>query len=266
MSVSVHLNGIIYLSSKEAGRLSGYTSDYVSRLAREGKVAATRVGTQWFVEPKSLDGFLQNAEKAKEERKNILRDERLKERHNSEAEVHSELIQKKSLSGFISTSSPSQTLASVNAQFDNSHAHRTALLALTSGIAVACLFVILPASPRPVVSGASLGNISVSVVEGISEFAAASFKSFFAFFTAPTTPLATIEPAQVNAEPRTQNGIVVLPPSATSSAIAEVKDSFSDMVDVKLDSSGVSGTITPVFSDGKGDEYRFVMVPISQSP
>ena len=47
-----------FVSTKEAGKLSGYTSDYLARLARSGKISARRVGHTWFVEEESLKHFL----------------------------------------------------------------------------------------------------------------------------------------------------------------------------------------------------------------
>ena len=46
------------LSTKEAGELSGYHSDYLARLARAGKIAGKKVGHSWFVDKESLSTFL----------------------------------------------------------------------------------------------------------------------------------------------------------------------------------------------------------------
>ena len=55
-----------YLSSKAAGHEAGYTHDYVSRLARQGKVLGRLVGRTWYVEEKSFKEFLTEHTKAKE--------------------------------------------------------------------------------------------------------------------------------------------------------------------------------------------------------
>ena len=49
-----------YLSSTHAGKISGYTNDYVARLARQKKVAGKKVGRTWYVEESSLKSFIQN--------------------------------------------------------------------------------------------------------------------------------------------------------------------------------------------------------------
>ncbi|MBI2025215.1 hypothetical protein HYT04_00290, partial [Candidatus Kaiserbacteria bacterium] len=46
------------IPTKKAAELSGYTSDYLARLARSGKISARRVGHTWFVDVESLTHFL----------------------------------------------------------------------------------------------------------------------------------------------------------------------------------------------------------------
>jgi hypothetical protein len=53
------------LSTKKASELSGYTSDYIARLARSGKISAQRVGHTWFVDLDSLQQFLEQQESRK---------------------------------------------------------------------------------------------------------------------------------------------------------------------------------------------------------
>jgi len=60
MTKKIFLNGIQYVGSKDAGKEVGYSYDYVSRLARQGVVKAKKVGTSWFVDPKSLQSFAKN--------------------------------------------------------------------------------------------------------------------------------------------------------------------------------------------------------------
>ncbi|MDP2655141.1 MAG: helix-turn-helix domain-containing protein, partial [bacterium] len=47
-----------FIPTKEAAELSGYTSDYLARLARSGKISARRVGHTWMVDSESLTSFL----------------------------------------------------------------------------------------------------------------------------------------------------------------------------------------------------------------
>ena len=77
--------------------------------------------------------------------------------------------------------------------------------------------------------------------------------------TVPDSSLPTIEAS---------NGIAVAPASGESAADAAVREkiqnSFSDQVEVNPDRSGTTGVITPVFKDGKGAGFIYVMVPVKE--
>jgi len=47
-----------FITTKDAGELSGYNSDYLARLARSGKIIGKRIGHSWFVDRDSLMTFL----------------------------------------------------------------------------------------------------------------------------------------------------------------------------------------------------------------
>lgn len=79
MSTVLEINGISFLSIKEAAALVAYSKDYVSRLAREQKIVATQVGRQWYVDPVSLRSFAEMARLEQEVRKQQLSAERRRE-------------------------------------------------------------------------------------------------------------------------------------------------------------------------------------------
>ncbi len=45
------------ISTKDAADISGYTSDYLARLARSGKIIGRKIGHSWFVDKESLKHF-----------------------------------------------------------------------------------------------------------------------------------------------------------------------------------------------------------------
>jgi len=64
-----------------------------------------------------------------------------------------------------------------------------------------------------------------------------------------------------------QEGVVVVPSSSSSSDEAlrkKIQGLFSDQVEVKFDKSGKTGIITPVFKEGPGGNYIFMMTPINK--
>jgi hypothetical protein len=269
MSVSVPNNSINFLSSKEAGARSGYTSDYISRLAREGKVIAKRVGIQWFVEAASLENFLTEAERTREERKEVLRRERLSERARTEevcaSSAHSAPIAVPPHPGYTHTAH--DVVEVFTAEVDEStlpsvligtNAHVQALLAVSVGTALAFCVMFSPALEKVQKSPAFALGAFVEMF-GRSSWFVFPWSSEFA--VAPMLPL----DATPTLTPTTHQGIVVLPGTATEETITSVRNSFSDDVLVTAEEDG-TGTIVPVFKDGAGDAYRFVIVPVAQPP
>jgi hypothetical protein len=270
MSVSVQHNTHHFLSSKEAGTRSGYTSDYISRLAREGKVVAKRVGISWFVELSSLEVFLADAERAREARKEALRLERSRERAERVAAhttAQSDLNSGTDFSQQSYTHTVNDVVEVYTSEVDEatfpsvlgtSDAHIKALLAVGVGTSLALLLMLTPVMQK---------------VEQSPAFALGAFVELFgrsSWFVFPWSSEFAVAPhaapAHLTQEPQARSGIVVLPGDASQETIAQVKESFSDDVVAAVDQDGTTGTIIPVFQDGAGDAYRFVIVPVAEPP
>ncbi|HEX7651125.1 MAG TPA: helix-turn-helix domain-containing protein, partial [Candidatus Paceibacterota bacterium] len=67
------------LSTKVASEISGYSSDYLSRLARAGKIEGVQVGRTWLVHRASLEAFMRTQDIRKEELSRSLARERERE-------------------------------------------------------------------------------------------------------------------------------------------------------------------------------------------
>lgn len=85
MTAGVEINGVTLVPIKEAAVAVSYSRDYVSRLAREGKIVASQIGRQWFVDLDSLVTFSKSAELQDEARREVLRVERKSELKTKEA-------------------------------------------------------------------------------------------------------------------------------------------------------------------------------------
>jgi len=81
------VSGRKYLSSAELARRFGYTPDYLSRLAREGKVAATNINRKWFLDEESLQDFITQMNLGKE-----IRSTELKQQRKVERLIHSQEV------------------------------------------------------------------------------------------------------------------------------------------------------------------------------
>lgn len=91
----VYLHNRPYISSREAGRLAGYTNDYIARLCRLGELKGERVGRVWFVDQDAFRFFLSAHSKGKQEWHQELSDERRKEyKRNLTKEYIREVFQK----------------------------------------------------------------------------------------------------------------------------------------------------------------------------
>ncbi|MDP1707008.1 MAG: helix-turn-helix domain-containing protein, partial [bacterium] len=73
------------ITTKDAGEISGYTSDYLSRLARSGKIIGKRIGHSWVIDSESLEHFLNTQGNRKVDRSRQLASKRAEEyrRHRS---------------------------------------------------------------------------------------------------------------------------------------------------------------------------------------
>jgi hypothetical protein len=77
-----------FITTKDARKLSGYTSDYLARLARSGEVVGEKIGHSWCIDQASLESFLE-----KQKNHNINRAEELMHLRSKEYREHNEKIQ-----------------------------------------------------------------------------------------------------------------------------------------------------------------------------
>jgi hypothetical protein len=79
MSSAIEIDGKKLLPIKEAVSNVSYSRDYVTRLAREGKIIASNIGRHWFVDLDSLVNYKEAVSVEQEIRNKQLREERKKE-------------------------------------------------------------------------------------------------------------------------------------------------------------------------------------------
>ena len=249
MSQQLVINGKKFKPSAELARQFGYSMDYISRLAREGKVEATRVGRQWFVDALSLENFVEQTSKQKEFNREQLRTER-----------KLELI---SYSKSTNTNTTDASLISNSVRPVNKKNYRESvnIILATTGTALVLM----------------AGLLSVVVINP-NEFY--SFFSNFDFNNQLTVQRhsdvtagalgAWIEPSdsvQIIIEDKSgvpAKGVVVFDEKKSEKELERIKASFSDEVEINFSDEN-TGVITPVFINNEGDEYQFLMVPINDA-
>lgn len=62
MSHEINLGGTIYISSRRAAEITGYSQDYIGQLARSGSIQAQRISGLWYVLESSLAAYKEKAE------------------------------------------------------------------------------------------------------------------------------------------------------------------------------------------------------------
>lgn len=80
MSSSLEINGTELQSIRSAAERTGYSRDYITRLAREGKIVASQIGRQWFVDFDSLKEYATAVANEQTLRHQQLSEERRRER------------------------------------------------------------------------------------------------------------------------------------------------------------------------------------------
>jgi excisionase family DNA binding protein len=253
MMSTLEIDGRTFASIKEAAQLTSYSRDYVTRLAREGKIAASYIGRQWFVDTVSLKNYTENIALEQEARKRLLREERKQERRVREAVERKQTLRLKKASTLHARSLVVASLVLG--------------LGLLSGVTAVHL---LPSTHEAVNTNPSgslpsgttrLSTITPQAESMPAQTSAATRQAAAVSTTLPASPVA----ASVTTEPlgEVNEGVLLLPSNGNA---ADVSALFSDTVEVRTLSDG-SSVVLRVDAAGNqiGTEVPFVVVPVTPS-
>lgn len=244
MNEKVHIDNIDFIPASQVAKVLQYTPDYISKLAREEKILSTRVGRRWYV---NLDSALQFKELT--EREKQARAEEIREERKLEQKLYRQEEEK------VSLGSP--------------------LLALTETAVVVFLGLIVGFGGFFVIdSNTTPAAVDRSAFERLAIMVYDLFTIEKDEKTVSSHELTVIEPedTRVSAQEKvarattTFTTFIVAPDEAfTEAQVAEVRQSFSDEVEISIDPENPdTGIITPVFRDRRGEDYRFLMMPIPE--
>ncbi|MEM9336885.1 MAG: helix-turn-helix domain-containing protein [Patescibacteria group bacterium] len=246
MSKSVEINGIEFITTRDAAKVSNYSNDYISKLAREGRVVGMQLGRQWFVDPTSVKNFIEQAVVEKEVRKKKLREERSLER---KIKTETKKVEQQVQSVKTKASSIVVVGAMVKAAF-----------VLVAGLTVGGGFMVTDqvvkqyaALPNSLVVPAQLAQLGET--EPPAKEASVVDEIFFPAIEGvhETSRLEIV-----------RTGFLLLSEDATATDTTELAEFFSDEVTLEyLDDH--SGVVTPEFRDGPGRGVEFLSVPINQA-
>ncbi len=263
MSSSVLKTQNDYLPAAILAKKFSYTSDYITKLARDGKIAAMQEGRKWLINENSLRSFLSEVSKAKEQRSAALSTERKLERQ-------------KHLATQVAASAPELTPAWA---ISLSAAAQSLVIVLCGGVVGLMGFVVMQENLNitTLVSGARLAvsEVDNAVVahslpslptSNTDQLAALSFASVLDWLWPNTKVETQINQLATNNQNQVMNGLVMINENdmVSTSTISDIRKSFSDEVDVVFDGSD-TGVIKPVFKNASDESYRFLMVPVNTS-
>lgn len=240
MNSALEIDGKTLHPIKDAAQTTRYSRDYITRLAREGKIAASYIGRQWFVDTDSLRVYAENVALEQEVRKRILSEERKNERKIREAvdRQHKRRVQK-------STSL-------------NARAVVVASLVLGFGLLTGQAAYYLNSNQQLLLGGsiateqsAQLGSVSaVEWSETVSQVES----------QAKTETQATFEQRSLG---EIERGIMLFP---AAGSVERPEALFSDSVEIRRLADGTQ-VVVPVDASGKqiGNVIPFVNVPVQYS-
>lgn len=252
MATELAVEGKNFIPASDAGRSVGYTSDYIAKLARDGKLEATRIGRQWYVTLDSVLDFKSRTEEEKKIRGAEIRRERLEEQERYRR----------------------QTGVLIPSREYVSEVPDTRLVALAETLLILVIGLTLGMSGHFMlqsseVHSAAASNVELNPFERLAIFLYELVMPEREVEINEATTSETVLPVSENNETLAEDprSMIVAPESDfTVSDVASVQESFSDPVTVMPDAETPgTGLIVPHFKNGDGESYRYLMVPVQDN-
>lgn len=224
----------------------GYSRDYITKLARDKKILATRVGRQWFLDFASLEAYVQKSELEQKIRQQGLRAERKAERElvlQSQKEV---LTPTTYLRQLAKQKSALATMFLLGMAFTYSTVH---FLALTS-------------DPETQVASSPL----IPEFKNVEEvYDVAVFNNVATFESVPQSVEFSQESVRLSNLENFDNGILLLPYNSGTTSTTKPQELFSDDVKILTDAAGQTYVARVNPQNQVVAEIPFVLVPVSSN-
>lgn len=277
---SDHIN---FISVKIAAERTGYTTDYLSRLAKNGKISATKTDDGWLLDESSLDAFVTESHEKRKVRAQALSEERKREYKFSGSTT---LATYSAVENNPTHIDAVETVGTTDRFEEIGEGRREKIRAALFSVAAVFLLVGLAIAPHLIthereslpqvamanaVEESAIDTIALAWYHLVHKSARTVAGLFFESETtqivhtdvAPATPLVDHIPDAPVVPGNNQRMVVVPIPEGTDpeAQARQIRNSFSDEVTVEpLDEN--SGIITPVFKSRSEDQYLYVMVPM----
>lgn len=242
-ALEIEIDGKKLTSIREACSEVSYSRDYVTRLAREGKIVASLIGRQWFVDVPSLHNYVAQSKLEAELRKAQLSEERKQEQLFQKTKEQQQESQKKSAASV-------RTRAAVASG---------SVLALGLAFGVFGYAMLATPSTMHVTFNESSRGVTQTSQTAANANAAGSSERDVSDPADAHEAAPVFSAREVMSLDSTENGILILPQGENTDPAA----AFSDEVHIR---TATSGKQTAVLIDAEGEkadrEIPFVLVPV----
>lgn len=250
MAKVLEIDGKKLHSIKSATALVSYSSDYITRLAREGKIVASHIGRQWYIDVESLKHYESIMVLEQSIRKQKLSEERKQERALRET-----IDERKRARAKAHRVKANRTKVVVAA---------AVFLGLFSGYLFESTFSQLTSPEEQVASTSaapSLSLLATDVTPAPEVVTTLATTSGDATYTANFTTV----PDQVRSFASSTEGILLLPSQLTEGELLELQDLFSDRIVIRTDASGQK-FVSQVNGQSEiiGIEIPVITIPLNQ--
>ena len=235
MSVTFEIDGKKLQSIKSAAKLTSYSRDYITRLAREQKIVASFIERKWFIDIESLQHY----------ESVVALEQKIRQQHLSEERKHERLV--------VEEVGRKQTARKKISQVHATQAKRVTVAVLALGLLAGLALQYVPFVPsaltRQVASAPLIEHIQKSANTPVVAGQNLSFSE---------------KSASVRSLEHIDSGILLLPSASSSIAGAiDPRELFSDDVVVVSDENGHTYIVR---KNDKGEEVEripFLVVPIN---
>jgi hypothetical protein len=271
MSESLIIEGKQYISSRRAAEIAGYSNDYVGQLCRAGKLVCRMIGRFWYVDEDSI--LRHKNEFVRANQTSFKREDFISE---NAVILGTEVKSNK----FIELALSLCMIVLVVFAFTYAYGARqnifldiiqskfsSTLNTADAGSVIQIVENVASSIWQSAYSGiVSLASDAVSLSGGKNISNDAQTPVVVSSSSEEPSPSSVIPAGEAGSVTAEQGGLVVVPSTGTSSnnakLAATVANSFSDTVEIKPDSNGMTGVIKPEFRTVNGHDFLYVMVPV----
>ena len=281
---SLAIDGKIYLSSRRAAEIAGYSKDYIGQLCRSGKLVCRTVGRLWYVDEVSLrkhqaESFKANQTSFRSPNSEPVKNSRIVVPTGDQHSVLSAISEEPKLNAPIIMRPPFSKDKDHIFSFKGTFILLSASFVILVGV-LSVLSTTGFVSSRKFSKSISDNSANVySAITSISGILSSALDQAYTNIALVVTPsyhsVPSLAPLSVADEGEQSDssgiahaGLVVVPETGSSTNGNDAKltqtitNSFSDNVTITPGPNGTTGVITPEFRTVKGHDFLYVLVPV----